>query len=348
MDFNLESLGWLSGDGPSASIAASSRIRIARNLQDFPFPYRANPNIRTEILSLVKKSVEEEASLQIFEFVELEKISPLERQMLLEDHLVSPYFLQDIQGRGVFLHFPDSISIMVNEEDHLRLQCLMSGLNLEKAWDILTKVDDALEAKLPFAFHESWGYLTACPTNLGTGLRASILLHLPGLVFMQNIPHLIQSLNQMGLIVRGFYGEGTEAQGHFFQVANAFSIGPTEEELVAKVASITSQVIEQELEARERLKRERIKMIEDRIWRSFAILKSARIVNSAETMELLSMTRMGVQMGILPPVPFHILNEMIVMTRPANLQKKFGTEPDPIKRDILRADYLRSRLEKFN
>ncbi|MCL5055374.1 MAG: protein arginine kinase [Firmicutes bacterium] len=340
--------GFLNGDGPSSLLVLSSRIRIARNLKDYPFPYRATETLRKEILEKTRQAVQTEEALKILQFMELDSFSALEKQVLLENHLVSPNFIQESKGKGIFLHLPTTISMMVNEEDHLRVQCLTSGLNLEKGWSILNRLDDLLENHLSFAFHESWGYLSAFPTNLGTGLRASVLLHLPALVFLQAMPGLIQSLNQMGIVVRGFYGEGTESQGYFFQISNAFSLGPSEEEIVSRMSTTANQVIQQELESRERMKKNQPVLIIDRIWRSFSILKSARLINSAEAMEHLSLTRMGVQMGILPEIPVKSLNELMRMTRSANLQKELKEEVDALKRDEMRADYLRNSLANFS
>jgi protein arginine kinase len=340
--------GFLNGDGPSSLLVLSSRIRIARNLKDYPFPYRATETLRKEILGKIFQVVQSEESLKILQFINLDEFQNLEKQVLLENHLVSPNFIQDSKGKGIFLHLPTTISMMVNEEDHLRIQCLTSGLDLEKGWEVLNKLDDLLESHLSFAFNESWGYLSAYPTNLGTGLRASVLLHLPALVFLQAMPGLIQSLNQMGIVVRGFYGEGTESQGYFFQISNAFSIGHSEEEIVTRISTVAGQVLHQELESRERMKKNQPELIVDRIWRSFSVLKSARLINSAEAMEHLSLTRMGVQMGILPHIPAKTLNELMRMTRSANLQKELKEELDALKRDGMRADYLRSLLAGFS
>ena len=340
--------GFLNGDGPSSLLVLSSRIRIARNLKDYPFPYRATETLRKEILGKIFQVVQSEESLKILQFINLDEFQNLEKQVLLENHLVSPNFIQDSKGKGIFLHLPTTISMMVNEEDHLRIQCLPSGLDLQKGWEVLNKLDDLLESHLSFAFNESWGYLSAYPTNLGTGLRASVLLHLPALVFLQAMPGLIQSLNQMGIVVRGFYGEGTESQGYFFQISNAFSIGHSEEEIVTRISTVAGQVLHQELESRERMKKNQPELIVDRIWRSFSVLKSARLINSAEAMEHLSLTRMGVQMGILPHIPAKTLNELMRMTRSANLQKELKEELDALKRDGMRADYLRSLLAGFS
>lgn len=344
---NSAAIGWLSGDGPSSGVVFSSRIRVARNLNGYPFPHRADEMVRREILNQVSAAAKTDPALEILKFVQLEELPAADQHVLIENHLISPYFIQDVKGRAILINDEQTVSVMINEEDHLRLQCMMSGLDLEKSWGIVSKVDDALEAKLPYAFSEQWGYLVACPTNLGTGLRASALLHLPGLTLLQLLPGLIQSLNQAGLVVRGFYGEGTESQGHFFQVSNAFSLGPTEEDIISRISSIAGMVVSQETEARERLKRENGKIIEDRVWRAFSSLKHARIMNSNEAMEQLSLTRLGVQLGLLPEMPMGVLNELVVMTRPANLLKRFG-DGDAEKRDVMRADYLRSRLQNFN
>lgn len=340
--------GWINGEGAFADLVFSSRLRLARNLSDYPFPHRAGESTRKEIFSKVKAAASAEELLKPLQFVDLAALTPLDRQVLVENYLISPGHVQEPQGRALLQNQDRTLSVMVNEEDHLRLQCFLSGLNLEKGWNLLTQVDDAFETHLPYAFHEQWGYLTACPTNLGTALRASALLHLPALTFLQVMPNLIHSLNQSGIVVRGFYGEGTEPQGHFYQISNASSFGPTEEDIVSRVSAIARQIIDQEIQARDQLKKEQPALVEDRVWRAFSILKSARIINSFEAMDHLSLTRVGVQMGILPQIPMGLLNELLLMTRPANLQKHLGIEPDPAKRDVLRANYLRSCLEKIS
>lgn len=340
--------GWLAGDGPAGFIALSSRLRAARNLTNLPFPYRANESTRREILKKIEGAAKVESSLKILNVVPLESLTPLDREILVENYLTSPMHIQEPKGRALLETQNGTISVMVNEEDHLRLQCILSGLDLEKGWGILNRLDDAFESHLTYAFHESWGYLTGCPTNLGTALRASALLHLPALSFVQALPNLIQSLNQMGIVVRGFYGEGTESQGHFYQISNASSFGPTEEDIVSRVTGVARQVIDQELQARDEIKKNQRALIEDRVWRALSILKSARIINSMEAMEHLSLTRLGVEQRLLPEISVSLLNELILMTRPGNLQKRFGGAPlDPVRRDIVRADYLRKALAQY-
>lgn len=339
--------GWLSGVGPFHFFVISSRVRIARNLTGYFFPYRADEETRKEILQKVKDSAEKEPLLKELEFFDLTQVPPINRQSLVESHLISPYHSQDPSGRGLLKTKDNTISIMINEEDHLRLQCFQPALELVSGWTLLNQVDDALENHLAYAFHEQWGYLSACPTNLGTSLRASTLLHLPALTFLQIMPNLVHSLNQAGIVVRGFYGEGTESQGHYYQISNAFSLGPTEEDIVARVSSVAKQIIEQEVQGRERLRKEQSALLEDRTWRALAILKSSRIINSFETMEHLSLVRLGVEQKILPDIPVKLLNELVLMTRAANLQAELGVEADAMKRDILRANYLRKSLQNY-
>lgn len=338
------SLAWLSGTGPESVPVLSSRIRIARNLKDYPFPYRSDMNTRKEILIKVAEAANQEPGLKDLKLIELEKISSPDRQTFVENYQTSPFHLQNTQGAGLLQSADGAISIMINEEDHVRAQCFVSGLDLENCWEKINTVDDQLEKRLSYAFNENWGYLEACPSNLGTGLRASVLLHLPALTLFQAIPSLVQSLNQSGFVARGFYGEGSESQGHFYQISNALSLGPTEEDIVSRMSSAAKQVIGQEMQFRERLKREQFNFLNDRAWRALGILKSARIINSIEAIEHLSMVRLGVSLQILPNIPMSLLNELLLMTRPGNLQKAFGIEADPVKRDLMRADYLRNAL----
>lgn len=340
----LSSFKWLDGDGPDSNIVLSSRLRLARNLEDIPFSHRAADELK-KVVSLAEEIFKGNHEFADFKFIHLSELSELDKYFLVESHLASPYHIQSPQDRAIIIKNNGTISIMINEEDHLRMQCILAGLNLEKGWEEISKLDDKLESQLNYAYSEDWGYLTACPTNLGTGLRASTLIHLPALVFTDMIQKLLHIANQFGLVVRGLYGEGTESQGQFFQLSNQITLGSSEEEIIEKISDFTSMIIKEERQARAKLKKESLYHLSDKIWRAYGILSNSRILNSAEAMELLSMLRLGIDMEILPSINIGALNELIIAIKPATLQKLMGKELDPTKRDILRATLLRKTLK---
>lgn len=338
---------WMEAGGPHADVVLSSRIRLARNVATLPFPHRMKDAQAEQLIRLVESGVKEINLMGLSSKVELHRLAdtkPLERQVLVDKHLISPQQAQTARGRAVAISEDESISIMINEEDHLRIQCLAPGLQLRETWAVASVVDDALEQKLEYAFHGERGYLTACPTNVGTGLRASVMMHLPGLVLTQQAGRLFHSLSQFGLVVRGLYGEGTEAAGHIFQVSNQTSLGKAEEEIVEHLEAVVLKVIETEQEARRHLFREMRLQIEDRVGRAYGLLSSARILPSDEAMKLLSDVRMGIDLGILPKLSHRTVNELMVAMQPAFLQRKEGRELSPLERDERRATLIRSRL----
>lgn len=338
---------WLNGEGEHASIVITSRIRLARNLEGIPFPPRAGSSAMKQSLDLVSEAVEKSKCFKDFYGYGMENISAAERQILVENYLISPAFAETKNGRAVYIDSAGSTSIMVNEEDHLRMQYITSGLQLEKAWDKINEVDDCLEKNLDYAFNDNLGYLATCPTNVGTAMRVSVMLHLPVLAMTNFIPKIIPMVVKLGLTVRGIYGEGTEISGGFFQLSNQVSLGLTEGDILGKVKGITLQIVEQENNARKELKQGARLQITDRIHRAFGILKNAYLVSSQEALELLSMLRLGVDMGILPKVSNSLLNELVVLIRPASLQKYYGKKLIPAQRDKVRAELLKEKLAKF-
>ncbi|MDN5293473.1 MAG: protein arginine kinase [Eubacteriales bacterium] len=334
-------------EGPENDVVISSRVRLARNLEDIPFPHLMNEDQASRVLHGVRLAAttpEVYRELGPMEFVMLEELSPLERQILVEKHLVSPQFVQEPRYRAVVVSEDEAVSIMVNEEDHLRIQVILPGLQLEEAYRLAEKTDDLLEGTLNFAFDERRGYLTACPTNVGTGLRASVMVHLPALVLTNQIGNVINAVTKLGMAVRGFYGEGTEALGNLFQISNQVTLGPSEEEIISNLLGVTRQIIAQERSTREYLYRENRQAVEDRVWRSYGLLKHARIITSEETMRLLSDVRLGVALGVVPGLTQRQINELMVITRPAFLQKVHGGEMNPYERDLLRAQVIREKL----
>lgn len=339
---------WMEGKGPYASIVISSRVRLARNLTDYPFPPLQDEKIGREVLELVRGTVTSEEVQKRsgkMDFVSLQNLSPLDRLLLVEKHLISPQ-LADDEGpaSGMALSEDEAVSIMVNEEDHLRIQVLYPALQLEEAWELASKVDDVLDGSLNYAFDEQYGYLTCCPTNVGTGLRASVMMHLPAMALTNQASRLFMALSKLGFVVRGLYGEGTEAKGSLFQVSNQITLGPSEEEIIGNLTSVSRQIIEQEELAREKMRKESLAHLEDLVFRSYGILTNAYIISSEEAMAHLSNVRLGLDMGLLRDVHLRKLNELLVETRPAFLQKLFGKEIDSFNRDFKRAEIIRKAL----
>nr|WP_245302492.1 protein arginine kinase [Symbiobacterium terraclitae] len=337
----------MEGTGPHADVVLSSRIRLARNLDNLPFPQRMSEADAAKLLAAAEEGVREINLIGFPSRVELYRLAdttPLDRQVLVDKHLISPLQSREAMARAVAISADESISIMVNEEDHLRIQVLAPGLQLQEAWRVASQVDDALEQRIQYAFDERLGYLTACPTNVGTGLRASVMMHLPALVLTQQAGRLFHNLSQLGLVVRGLYGEGTEAAGHIFQISNQTSLGKAEEEVISNLEAIARTVIDTEEQARRHLHREMRLQIEDRVSRAFGLLSNARVITSEEAMRLLSDVRLGIALGVLPPIDYRKLNELMVAMQPAFLQRTEGRELNPLERDVKRAALIRSHL----
>jgi protein arginine kinase len=338
---------WTDVGGPTPEVVLSSRIRLARNVSDLPFPHLMTEAQAEQLIRQVEAGVREINLMGFASKVELFRLADtpaLDRQVLVEKHLMSPQQAQQARGKAVAISEDESISIMVNEEDHLRIQCLAPGLQLKQTWSMASLVDDALEQKLNYAFNAQRGYLTACPTNVGTGLRASVMMHLPGLVLTQQAGRLFHSLSQLGLVVRGLYGEGTEAAGHMFQISNQTSLGKAEEEIIDHLEGVAAKVIDTEKQARRHLHGEMQLQMEDRIGRAYGTLSSARVITSEEAMKLLSDVRLGIDLGLFPRLSYKTLNELMIAMQPAFLQKVEGRELNPLERDVRRAALIRGRL----
>ncbi len=279
------------------------------------------------------------------ELLTMEKLSTLQKRVLVEKHLISPY-LSDASSYGaVLLSDTEDISIMINEEDHIRIQCLSPGLQLKETLKKASEIDDVIEAKLKYAFDEQRGYLTSCPTNVGTGLRASVMIHLPGLVLTQQMNRIIPAINQLGFVVRGIYGEGSEALGNIFQISNQLTLGKSEEDIVEDLLSIVHQIINHEESARESLSNMSSIHLEDKVFRSYGVLTNSRIIESKEAAQCLSDVRLGIDMGYIQNVSRCILNELMILTQPGFLQQYAGGTLRPEERDIRRAALIRERLK---
>lgn len=339
---------WMEGTGPSNDVVISSRVRLARNVVGYPFPAAADEAAARKVADLVAAAVQRinEDSPQSFGFIRLPELSPLQRQVLVEKHLISPEQAGEGAGRAVVVREDEAVSIMVNEEDHLRIQCLVPGLQLDEAWALANRIDDQLEASLDYAFNERSGYLTACPTNAGTGMRASVMVHLPALVMTNQAGNVLSAVSKVGLLVRGLYGEGSEAIGNIFQISNQITLGTTEEEIIENLRNVVQQVIDSERHARDGLLREMREQLEDRVCRAWGTLTNARIMTSQEAMQLLSDVRLGIDKSIIKGVPTQVLNELLVATRPGFLQYQAGRELSPFERDVRRAALVRARLKE--
>jgi protein arginine kinase len=338
---------WLRGEGPHHQIVVSSRVRLARNLRQRPFPGWAKKAERTQILEQIKPQVEGLPEMQDSFSELLQDLSALEKQVLVERHLISREHAAKGIGSAVVMNRKQTLSIMINEEDHLRMQSIRSGLQLKSAFKLVDKVDSTLEAKLDIAYDEKLGYLTACPTNVGTGMRASAMLHLPGLVLSDLINQVIQAVNKIGLAVRGLYGEGTEAMGNLFQISNQTTLGEKEEEIIARLTKVIETIIDKEHDARQVLIQKKPDTLSDQIGRAYGVLTYAHAMTSKEALNLLSVMKLGVDLGAFPEDRRLPIDELFIDTQPAHLQKTSQQKLNAEERDFLRAQIIRDRLKLF-
>ena len=339
---------WLKGTGPESDIVISSRIRLARNLADFPFISRTTEADRAEIEKTLRShitSLQESGRFpQQTLYLDVNDLEDVDRQFLVERQLVSRELAESEGARAVVIDPAERFSVMINEEDHLRFQVMHSGLDLGSTWRQINELDDLIEEQATYAFHDKLGYLTACPTNVGTGVRVSVMLHLPALVITRQIEKVFKSLQKINLAVRGLYGEGSQAMGDFYQISNQITLGMTEEELTKKVSDVVPVLIDYERQAREFLVRESHETLHDRVSRAYGILRTAQTISSEETMHLLSSVRMGINLGLISDLEIPTINKLFIHTQPAHLQKLSGIELDKSDRDIERASYLRRHL----
>jgi protein arginine kinase len=339
---------WLKGSGPESDIVISSRIRLARNLANFPFISRTTDSDRTEIEKILHDRVDElQAAGKVSSetlYVDVGELDDLDRRFLVERQLISREHAESQGARAVVIDQSERFSVMINEEDHLRIQVMQSGLNLAAAWQQINELDDLIEDRVTYAYSEFLGYLTACPTNVGTGVRVSVMLHLPALVITRQIEKVFKSLQKINLAVRGLYGEGSQATGDFYQISNQITLGLTEEELTKMVGDVVPMLIDYERQAREFLIRESHQTLHDRVSRAFGILRTAQTISSEETLHLLSSVRMGINLGLIGELEIPTVNKLFIHTQPAHLQKMSGLELDTSDRNVERATYLRQYL----
>jgi protein arginine kinase len=336
---------WLRGSGPQSEIVISSRIRLARNVSGSPFLSRCSRPQRTNLETRIREVILGANLAPKTMYVDLEKAPEVDRQLLVERHLISKPHATAEGARGVAISESENVSIMVNEEDHLRIQVLRSGLQLEEAWDQITKVDDALERQLDFAFHPRFGYLTACPTNVGTGIRVSVMLHLPALKLTGEIEKVFRAAKDLRLAVRGLYGEGTEATGDFYQISNQTTLGKSEDDIITDFKHLViPKIIDFEHHARKILLNDRTVALDDKVFRALGALRSARILPSEEVLHHLSHLRLGVNLGRVKGIDIKTVNELFLLTQPAHLQKITGRKMEGDARRIARAEFVRSKL----
>lgn len=337
---------WMSAEGPDSDVILSSRIRLARNFRNYKFPTLFSNEEAREIINQLKDIHSDLFhSYGVMEFLEVEELKTLQKRVLVEKHLISPRLAENASHGAVILSENEDISIMVNEEDHIRIQCLFSGLQINEALKRANEIDDLLEEKIDYAFDENLGYLTSCPTNVGTGLRASVMVHLPALILTRQMNRIIPAINQLGLVVRGIYGEGSEALGNIFQISNQITLGKSEEDIVGDLTSVVQQIIAQERSAREALVKTSNIQLEDRVFRSYGILANSRVIETKEAAECLSDVRLGIDTGYIKHLSKNILNELMILTQPGFLQQYAGGPLRPAERDIKRAAFIRERLK---
>jgi protein arginine kinase len=346
---NDSGISWLDASGPESGIVLSTRVRLARNLQGLPFTVRTAKADRATILERVLAAGHDSPAMRQATLYRLEELEVAERQLMHERHLVSKE-LAGLEGErgvrsGAAVLTNGQLGIMINEEDHLRLQSLRSGFALSEAYEELERLDADLGARLPLAFHPEFGYLTSCPTNAGTGLRASVLIHLPGLVLTKEIAKVLQGLSQVGLTFRGLYGEGSEVVGNFFQLSNQTTLGKSEDELLDHLGKIVRQVIAYETRARDVLQRDAATVIADKVWRAYGLLRYARSLTFEETMNLLSGVRLGVGLNLIEDLSVYTLNKLLVFTQPAHLALFEGKSISGREMSTSRASYVRRELE---
>lgn len=336
---------WMTGEGCDNAVVLTSRIRLARNLRKVPFPGWATKEKRIDTLALLRGPVEALAPMRDAFAQELSELSSVQKQVLVERHLISRELAARGDGSAAVIDRKQQFSVMLNEEDHLRMQSIQPGLQLEAAYESLSKLDDELADSLEYAFDRQWGYLTTCPTNLGTGLRASAMLHLPALVLSDQIGQVLQAVHKIGLAVRGMYGEGTESLGNLFQISNQATLGESEETIIRRLERVISQVAGHERNARAKLLEDDPDMVCDKIGRAYGVLRHAWVIDSKEALTHLSLLRLGGDLGFFPSDTVRMCDELLLDIQPAHLQLHAGRKLVPEERDALRASIMRDRLQ---
>ncbi len=335
---------WFRTEGPNSKIVLSSRVRLARNLRNYPFPGWAKKTDRQKALEMIRPIVEALPEMKDCYSDSMDNITAMDKQVLVERHLISREHAAKNVGSGIVINDRETISVMINEEDHLRMQAIKSGLQLKNVFKIIDKVDTELEAQLEFAFSPRLGFLTACPTNVGTGMRGSAMVHLPGMVLSDQINQVVQAVNKLGLAVRGLYGEGTEALGNVFQVSNQTTLGEKESDVIERLNKVILQIIEHEENARITLLEKKSTLVYDQVGRAFGVLTNAHTITSKEALNLLSLLRMGVDLELLAAEARGVVDELFILAQPAHVQKAAERKLTAEERDVFRAEVIRKRL----
>lgn len=335
---------WLEPQGEFNDVIISTRIRLARNIKGFPFSHKASKQQKNEIEDFIHSRLKQSNEIKRMLYVNLNEITSVDKLFLVERHLISREHANSEGARSVTVSKEESISIMVNEEDHIRMQILSPGLNLEGAWEQINVLDDQLEQLLPYIFSSELGYLTCCPTNTGTGMRSSVMLHLPALVLTRVTDKVFQAMKKLGYNIRGLYGEGTQAQGDFYQISSLITLGKSETQTLREIKEVVIEIARFEKTWREKLLNETRLKVEDKVYRAIGVLENARAISSEETLEQLSMVRLGVYLGFVSNTNIHEINSAFLNTQPGHLQKREGQILDPLERDTIRANYIRKFL----
>jgi protein arginine kinase len=336
---------WLKGDGPQGDVVVSSRLRLARNLKGFKFKGRMAADEEAMLESHIGERVIDPTFGDTMEYVRLNDISELERTLLVERHLISREHCDGTGPRGVAFDLGGRVSIMVNEEDHLRIQVMAAGLALREQLCRINSIDDILTERLSFSFDRDFGYLTTCPTNVGTGLRVSVMLHLPALALSKHVEKVFNAVAKVNLAVRGFFGEGSQAQGDFYQISNQITLGISQDEALLELNRVLPKIIEYERDVRNVLLQDERRILEDKVFRAIAILRSARTISSEEVMTHLSFVRMGVFMKLIDDVSIDRVNKLFLVVQPGHVQKLAEKELGPEERDVARATLIRKELQ---
>ncbi len=331
----------------SIPVVLMTRIRLARNLAGFSFPGKADAPTRQSIFEKCQETLQGLRQMKDFSAFSMDSMSELEKQVLVERHLISRELAENGSGSGVVINRDQSVAVMINEEDHLRVQVMASGFNLKKVWKTIDRIDTDLEKHLDYAFSEDLGYLTACPTNVGTGLRASAMMHLPGLVITNNMDKVVRAVNQLGIVVRGLFGEGSDTSGSVFQISNQQTLGESENTIIKRLENVLKTVVDQEEKARARLMEKKPAVLLDKIGRAYGILQNCHILSSAEAMNLLSLMRLSADMGFFPEPLRSRVDRLFIESQPGHIRYHSDGDLDPEGRDRLRSELMRQEFSRL-
>lgn len=339
-------MSWFFSKSNDADIVLTSRVRLARNIDNIPFPHMMSKEQSNKVIQDISSSIIESNAFIANEFrvIRLENLNYLDRTSMVEKHLISKDLINNYEKAAVLLNRDENVSIMINEEDHIRLQVIYPGMNLKEAYDYATKIDDLIEERVTYSYDGKLGYLTSCPTNVGTGIRASVMVHLPALTITRNIDNIVKTVTQVGMTIRGLYGEGSNIMGNIYQISNQVTLGFTEEEIINNLTAVTTKIIDQEKRMRQFLMEKQLVDMEDSVYRALGILKYARKLETSESLNLISRIRMGLEMGIIKDINVKNLNELLVNVQPATLQMIEGRELSEKERDVTRARIVRETL----